>query len=210
MVVNKGEIKQEIWGIWEILILARECFEYSNYLYNPDTKEESEYLSFSQDFDFIRHILWRMTIIELSKLFSSSAKRDRFNLKHFISKLKKAGHFSKAEINEVTINKWETELSKNEKTVKNILTLRDKIYAHSDLKKDDFNTIQITFQEIEKLILIAENVVKEIYLTVFDADTEMTTIVFDKNNFDIIKILADEKRKSIEALLGPTFTFRRP
>lgn len=207
MALKKDEIKQEIWGIWEILILARECFEYSNYLYNPDTKEESEYLSFSQDFDFIRHILWRMTIIEISKLF---AKRDSFNLKHFIAKLKKAGHFSKAGINEATINKWETELFNNETTVTNILTLRNKIYAHSDLKKDDYNTIQITFQEIAKLILIAENVIKEIYLTVFKADTEMTTIVFDKNNFDIIKILADEKRKSIEALLGPRFTFKRP
>jgi hypothetical protein len=110
MALNKDVIKQEIWGIWQILILARECFEYSNYLYNPDTKEEFEYLSFSQDFDFIRHILWRMTIIELSKLFSSSSKRDRFNLKHFIDKLKKTGHFSKAGINEVTIIKWETEL----------------------------------------------------------------------------------------------------
>ena len=205
MALNKNEIKQEIWGIWEILILARECFEYSNYLYHPDTKEESEYLSFSQDFDFIRHILWRMTIIEFSKLFQP----DRFNLKHFIHKLKKAGHFSKAGINDETINKWEAELLNNEKTIANIITLRNKIYAHSDLKKDDYNTIQITFQEIAKLIVIVENVIREIYLIVFEADTEMATIVFDKNNFDIIKILADEKRKSIEALLGPTFTFRR-
>lgn len=206
MGINKNELKQEIWGIWEILILARECFEYSNYLYNPDTKEESEYLSISQDFDFIRHILWRMTIIEFSKLF----QRDRFNLKHFIDKLKKAGQFSKAGINDVTINKWEAELAYNEKTITNIITLRNKIYAHSDLKKDDYNAIQITFQEIAKLIVIVENVIKEIYLTVFGADTEMTTIVFDKNNFDIIKILVDEKRKSIEELLGPSFTFRRP
>ena len=210
MALNRDEIEQEIWGIWEILILARECFEYSNYLYNPITKEESEYLSSSQDFDFIRHIIWRMTIIEISKLFSSSAKRDRFNLRHFIDKLKKAGHFSKAGVNETTINQWETELLNNKKTITNILTLRDKIYAHSDLKRDDYNTIQITFQEIAKLIIIVENVIKEIYLTVFEADTEMTTIVFDKKNFDIIKILAAEKRKSIEELLGPKFTFRRP
>lgn len=127
MGLNKDEIEQEIWGIWEILILARECYEYSNYLYNPDTKEESEYLSFSQDFDFIRHILWRMTIIEISKLFSISAKRDRFNLRHFIDKLKKSGYFSKAGINEATIHKWETEILNNEKTVTIILTLRDKI-----------------------------------------------------------------------------------
>lgn len=145
MALKKDEIKQEIWGIWEILILARECFEYSNYLYNPDTKEEKEYLTYSEDFDFIRHILWRMTIIELSKLFSGSRKRDRFEIKTFIAKLKKSGQFSEAGISEATINKWETELLDSNKTVKNILTLRDKIYAHSDLKKDDYNTIQITF-----------------------------------------------------------------
>lgn len=210
MALNKDEIKQEIWGIWEILILARECFAYSNYFYNPDTKEESEYLSFSQDFDFIRHVLWRMTIIELSKLFSSSSKRDRFNLSHFISKLKKSGQFSKAGIKDLTIDNWETELSNNKRTISDILTLRDKMYAHSDFKKDDYNTVQITFQEVEKLINIIENLIKEIHLTVLGADTEMATIIFDKQNFNIIKILADEKRKAIETILGPRFTITNP
>jgi len=197
-------------GNWEILILARECFAYSNYLYNPATKEESEYLSVSQDFDFIRHILWRITIIEMSKIFSSSKNRDRFNLRHFLTKLKHGGQFSQVGIKDSSVTKWETELLDNELTINNILTLRDKIYAHSDLRKDDFRNIEISFQDIEKLICIAESIVKEIYFTVFDADTEMSTIVFDKQNFNIIRILADEKNRTIKAILGSKFTITKP
>ena len=86
---KKVEIKNDIWNIWQILITAKDSFQYSFYLHKPDTEEEQDYLNHSPDFIFIRHILWRMCIIELSKLFSNSKDRDRFNIFHFIKKLNK-------------------------------------------------------------------------------------------------------------------------
>jgi hypothetical protein len=47
-------------------------------------------------------------------------------------------------------------------------------------------------------------------MTVFGADTEMAMIIFDKKNFNIIKILGDEKRKAIETIHGPKFTIITP
>lgn len=208
MSVKKEELRQEIWRIWEILIYAKECFQYCLYLYKPNTKEEVDYISFSQDFKFFRDILWERSIIELSKLFSSS-KSHRFNLKNFIGKLKKTGQFGKFGITDLTIKKWEDELISNGKIIENILIIRDKLYAHSDSQKHDYLKIGITFFEVEKLIGIAESVIKEIYLTAFEAGIDMSTVIFDKSNFEIIRILAEEKRKGIQEILGTNFEIKK-
>jgi hypothetical protein len=87
--------------------------------------------------------------------------------------------------------------------------LRDKIYAHTDPKKDDYKAIDLSFQDVEVLIKIVEDIIKEIYLVVFDAGTDMSTPTFDRSRFDMIKILAAEKRKRIEEILGPRFTIKK-
>ena len=209
MAPKEKEFREEIWRIWEILIVAKECFQYSYYLHFPDTKEEAEYLSYSQDFGFISHILWRMTIIELSKLFSSSSKRDRFNLQHFISKLKISGYFSNIGISEVTLDKWDKDFIAKAVSINNLLTLRDKIYAHTDSKKEDYTKVDLTFKDVQSLINLVEDIVQEIYLVVFDAGTDMSTPIFDRINFNIIRILAEEKRKKIEEILGPDIKFKK-
>ncbi len=103
-----------------------------------------------------------MNVIELSKLFSNSSKRDRYNLNHFISKLKKSGHFGDMGIAQSSIDKWELALYNNQNHIDNILTLRDKIYAHTDPKKDDYKAIDLSFQDVEALIKIVEGIIKEI------------------------------------------------
>jgi hypothetical protein len=54
---NKDEIKESIWAIWKISILAKKCLKYSIYLHKPETKDELDYLNYSRDFHFIRHIV---------------------------------------------------------------------------------------------------------------------------------------------------------
>ncbi len=149
-----------------------------------------------------------MTVIELSKLFSSSSKRDRYNLNHFISKLKKDGHFGDMGISLSSIDKWELALRDNKNHIDNILTLRDKIYAHTDPNKDDYKAIDLSFQDVEVLIKIVEDLIKEVYLVVFDAGTDMSTPTFDRSRFDMIRILSSEKRKKLEEILGSRFTIK--
>lgn len=197
MEIKKAELKENILSIWEILTVSKESFEYAFYFHKPETEDESEYLNKSPDFKFIRQILWRMTIIELSKLFSSSKNRDKFNLKHFINKLKKDEYFGDIGIVENRIENWEKILEENNVLIESILTLRDKIYAHRDPKKEDFKTIEITFQEIEILIKLSEEIIKEIYSVVFDSYAEITPVYFKRNRFNMIKVLAEEKKNRL-------------
>ncbi len=84
----KIKLRNKIERIAKILIVAKESFLYSSYLHYPETKEESDYLNNSSHFKFIRHSLWRQSIIELSKLFSGPKSRDRFNINNFLVQLK--------------------------------------------------------------------------------------------------------------------------
>lgn len=197
MTIKKTELKENISIIWEILTISKDCFEYAFYFHKPETQEEANYLNNSSDFRFIRHTLWRMTIIELSKLFSKSKNRDKFNLKHFINKLKKDEYFGDIGILNNRIENWEKILEENNILIENILTLRDKIYAHRDQKKEDFKTIEITFQEIEILIKLSEEIIKEIYSVVFDSYAEITPVYFKRNRFNMIKVLAEEKKNRL-------------
>ena len=195
---RKKEVEKEIETIHLILVFARECFQYCYYFFNPNTVEEEDYLKRSDDFDFLKHVLWRMTIIELSKLFCNSADRDKFNLYHFTNKFRKDGHYSEFSISEEKLKEWENKLEIARLSIENLLKIRDKVYAHTDKIKIDVNTWGLTTKEVEKLIDIAEDVIKEIYLTVIGADVSMDTVIFSREHFEVIKILADARRKDIE------------
>lgn len=199
--IRKEEIKEEIWQIWQILLIAKECHSYSFYLHKPDTKEELDYLQHSRDFHFIRHIMWRMNVIELSKLFRDSPENDRFNIFHFIRKLKKGGHFGKLGISENKIAEWESKISDNTQTILEILILRDKLYSHTAPNKEKYSKSDVTFEKTEELIKIVESVIQEIYSSVFDSHASISTISFDRKRFKIIEILAEERNKITRALL---------
>lgn len=199
---KKDEIKDEIWNIWQINLLAKECFSYAFYFNKPDTKEELNYLNHAGDFHFIRLILWKMTVVELSKLFKNSSNSDRYNIFHFISKLKKGGHFGKMGISAEKISFWEEQIEENSNTITEILKLRDKLYSHTDVNSNRYKVSDITFEKTEKLILIVESIIHEIYSTVFDSHPIMNTVYFNKQNFNLIKVLAYEKERRMKELFG--------
>lgn len=188
---KKEEIRNEITKIWLILVNAKECFHYSFYLHKPSTLEEQDYLDESVDFIFIRGILWKMAITELSKLFSSK-NSDRYNIMHFIGKCKKDGHFKNQGIDDTTIKEWISEIEKNEEIINEVVTLRDKAYSHTDSNHNEYN-IKITFEHTEKLINIAEKVITDIFYKVLNSKVHFDNGRFKKDNFDIIKILAEKK-----------------
>ena len=78
--------------------------------------------------------------------------------------------------------------------------LRDKVYAHTDSNKENYTKGDLTFQQIEKLLKIIENVIREIYSTVFKSDASMDTPFFNRNSFSIIRSLASEENRRIKKL----------
>lgn len=189
---KKKEIRNEITKIWLILVNAKECFHYSFYLHKPSTTEEQDYLDGSVDFIFIRGILWKMAVTELSKLFSSK-NNDRYSIIHFIEKCEKDGHFRNQGIENSTIEEWKSEIESNKATIEEIVTLRDKAYSHTDSNYNEYNS-EITFEQTEKLIEIAEKVISDIFDKVFNSGAHFDNGRFEKENFDIIKILAEDKK----------------
>ena len=197
---KKEEIKDIIWEIWKISINAKRFLKYSYYLHKPDTEKEQEYLKTSRDFKFIAHALWRNAVIELSKLFNESKNRDKFNIFHFIKKLEKNGHFRGFKIAQTKIDDWYIQIEENRKTIDSITKLRDKVYAHTDgpVEKNGLDTP--TFEETEKLILIIESVIKEIYSSIFDSHAMTDSPNLNLNPSKIIKVLAAEKKSRLDVL----------
>lgn len=197
---RENDLKIEIKNIWDIFINANECFHYSNYLHNPETQDELDYLNDSRDLQYIKHIMWRMSIIELSKLFSGPKSQDRFNIQHLIDKLKKNGNFGNIGISDDVLTRWEDEIDKNRETIKTILNLRNKVYAHTDSDKTKYISIDLSYKEIELLLNIVEEIIRKIYSSVFETFADVEPVVFDKKRFSIIKTLAKEKKKRFDDL----------
>jgi hypothetical protein len=194
---KKEILRVEVSKIWKIFIICKECFDYSYYLYKPETKEEFDYLQKSRDFEFIRQIMWRMSIIELSKLFSSSSKRDRYNLYHLINRFKEPGNYSDISVDKTTLGLWESQLSKNQIVIDKILTLRDKLYAHTDSDSETFRAMSISFEEVKGLLQIIEDVIKQIYQQVFESEAMVENLFFEKTRFKVIKILCEEEKRKL-------------
>lgn len=191
------DLHSDIWSIWKILTNCKENFLYSRYLHKPDTKEEVEYLGCSRHFKFLRHSLWRLSIIELHKLLNKS-DRDFYNLFTFIKNLESnnyLGHNVPTEI----ITDWRNTLCSKKGITKKILLLRNKLYAHTDPNLDKL-LVDITFEEVQELITVVEKVIKGIYYNSFQSAISIETPVFERGRFDIIKILAKEKNERIQAI----------
>ena len=194
----KEDLHEEISEIWNILIFIKENYAYSRYLHKPRTQEELEYINGSSDFQYFRHILWRMCIIDLSKLFSNKPN-ERFDLKHLLNKLKYSGHYRMLQFDTKFIDKWEGEIELRGHTIKKILKLRDKVYAHSDGKMIA-DTVVLNFEEIEPLINLVEDIIRQISSKVFETYTDIDYLYFNEKKFNMVSILAKERENRLNKL----------
>jgi len=193
------EARAEAFRITRIYTVARENFNFCFYLHKPNTDEELKYVTINRHLRFIRISLWRLTVIELVKLFSEK-KSDKHALLFFLSKLKKSGYYSALNFDESIINVWVDTINSQTPIIKKIVTLRDKVFAHSDPEEDSFKDIEVTFSQMSELFKIAETILKKIYLDLFGASLDLRTPISDHEEFKFLKILAKEHRERIEKL----------
>lgn len=194
---KKQELDKELTQVWLILVAAKESYNYCYYMHKPKSGSELKYINESKDFKYIRHLLWRVTIIELAKIFRESKDTDRFNIFHLINKLKPTGHFKSLKFPSQKLIDYETSL-KEDNLISQIINLRDKIYAHTDSNTDKLNTNLITFSALENLIQKTERIIKEIFEMALDASILFDSPVFDRNGFDAFEILAKEREGFLE------------
>jgi hypothetical protein len=197
----KEELKTRITKIWHIMQAAKESFYYSYYLHKPDSEEENSYVNTSTHFKFIRIALWKLTVIELAKLFNRVDSQDKFNLNKLLLNLKSGGHFRTLNFDQKKIVAWEESLKSNEVTIQEIIKLRDKVYSHTDPNSDSYKNSHITFEQTELLIKLCEEIIVSIYAEVFDTYASMDFVYFNKSFKNVTKILSKEKKDRIDKMI---------
>lgn len=194
--MKEDELQFEIDNIWSILLKAKECFYFSYYLHKARTTDEQNYIEISSEFKLIREVMWKMSVIELAKLYSNSDSH-KFNLHKFIKKMLD----NKVGIDNALINSWSEKIKEHDETIILLKSLRDKLYAHTD-RNINLHTEKVTFELFEKLIGITENIIQNIYIIVFNASVHIPKGRFYPERFKIIEILASEKPRKAEELLN--------
>lgn len=140
------------------------------------------------------HLMFRTVIIEVSKLYSRS-DNDKFQLESFINSLSPSGHFRKLDIAIEDIERWKRLLVENRPAIDSILTLRSKLYAHTDNPMTNYNDIDISFGEIEILLDIAAQILTNIYHDVFNTRLLTDSPTFNRERFGILKLLAKAEKR---------------
>lgn len=193
------ELRESASECLKIFIVAKESYQYCHYLHFPSSEQEVEYLNKSRHFSYFRHILWRNTVIEICKLLS---KGDKYSIIRLINKLKSNGEYSQAEFSTTKVEEWEVFLNANEADLAQLRAMRDSIYSHTDSSDKRKGIDGVTFDGYKKFLEFIEQVLISIYGDVFDSALDTDTPIFDRSDFNIIKILAEEKRNRIAGVLN--------
>lgn len=194
------ELQNDLTQISKIYTIAKETFDYCFYLHKPNSELEREYLSKNKHLIFIRHILWRQTVVEIFKLVSGG-KNDKFGLSGFLSKLHQEEEVQK-KVGSDFFLKCKRRLRTNKNAIKNIGLLRDKIYAHTDRDSGAYKNLDLAFENVQKVFDSIGEIIKDIYEQVFDGHLELRNLNFERDRFDLIKVLAEHHNEKIKNLFG--------
>lgn len=196
---KKEQLDHEMSNIWDIYLIGKESFDYAHYLYNPRTNLEKQYLAIQRDLKFIRFILFRNSIIELSKLFNDR-DTEKCNIHKLLKKFKRNQIYGDLFQDEMKVSEWEALIKNNGELIKKITTLRDKVYSHSDPQFSD--KIDLELEDIGRLFEIIKDILITIYDQTFDTYADLENIYFDKDRFHLIEILAEEKERKRNEIIN--------
>lgn len=185
------DLKDELWEIQKIFLMADESYKIVKRL----AKIKRSYF-----FQFIMVVSWRVATLEMMKLFSNS-RNDKYNLNGFIDKLKTLG----LPISSEMFVEWEQKILLEKDAIDNLKTLRDKVYAHTDIGSGDIaNTTSLG--KTEHLLSIAFEIIRDIRSEVFE-ESLLRDVHSDNPTDDLEKILDilkqnNQKWDELEKSLG--------
>lgn len=182
------------------LYIVNLLITYSQYLHQPASVDEVKYIHESLDFLYFRHVLWRMCIIDLSKLYSYNPQSNHFNLHSLLKKVKSGGVYNLLYSNEPRVVSWEKSIESHETAISRVNTLRNKVYAHTDRDFGSIKsgTLDLSFAEIQPLIDLAEEILVVLFSEVFGAHLDTENVYFDRERFNMIKILAQHEKDEMD------------
>lgn len=139
--------------------------------------------------NFIRLALWRLTVIELCKLFSDS-ENQKYNLQKLLRKIAKDNKYKDLNFDNDILKQYQENLNGFADSIDEIKRLRDKLYAHTDI--DPFEKIATTLglADCGRLIAFGEELLQYLAGITCKEHYVFNTLYFDSREFNFIKILS--------------------
>lgn len=201
------QLKGKTWETIRVLLDAKDVFNYCKYFYEPPNREECELANSMIHIRIIRFALYKQTVIELAKLLSGS-DNDKFRISKYIDALKPDGYYGELKFPMEKILQYEKNFSSVNNIISDVLTLRDKFYAHTEriltyansMYYNDFYLF-ITPTSLEKLINILNSIFVDVFSHFFDSDLDLSlTSETDKITIlsDVVAIRKLEKQKIMD------------
>ncbi|MBW8050091.1 MAG: hypothetical protein FVQ77_07090 [Cytophagales bacterium] len=186
MRTNK-ELKDKLDKIIEIMSDAKVLVTDSYFMLVTDTSEKFTLVSRDKFLRRVQSSLWKLAIIELTKLFGS--KKDNLRLDFLISQM--INNFKNSEwsayISKEDLNKLKALLDSSETAIKkkNLREIRDEHYAHTDITPSNhIDAVKFFYDDFKYLINLAEYIVNALMNKVFDVSVKFVTYNGeDVNNF---------------------------
>jgi len=179
--------KKDLFKILEVMnkisikIEMQLCYAKNLLSYKPGY--ESQLLAI-YDLNSLSVCVWKCAVLDLNKLFPEKcSKNDKYCFNKLLNKcsLTKGGEFKKLITNQNLLSDFETEMLKNQETIKKIQKLRDEFYAHTD-NNSDINSIEINFNDAEKLSNLAKDILNKLHLEVFEYPIDNSDLYNTENN----------------------------
>jgi hypothetical protein len=194
---TEQELNIELKNLKDIYINVRILHDDCKYLSNPKTEQENEIKRGYIIFQSIIFSMWRLTIIELCKLFGKP--NDDYQIESFLKNILEDFEILdyKDKIEKDRIVDWLNTISNNvdlKNLIKKIQTLRDKYFAHSDRNRvKSIHEFTLTKIEFDQLFSFIENILKY-----FESNIYGRSISFDISNVgnasNILNDLVDYKK----------------
>jgi hypothetical protein len=189
---TEKELNIELKNLKDIYINVRILHDNCKYLSNPKTDQENEIKKEYIIFQSIIFSMWRLTIIELCKLFGKS--NDHYRIEAFLKDFETLSY--KGKIEKSHIVDWLSTISNNvdlKNLIQKIQTLRDKWFAHSDKNHEksicDFELTKIEFDQLFSFI---ENIIEYFEIKIYGRCSDFNIV--DVNAIYILRDLVDCKR----------------
>jgi hypothetical protein len=190
------DCKHDISKMYRILMETIITYDYCFYFHEPETRKEKLFLDGNRHMRWIRHEMYRLTVIDLAKLVTDAPATHKYNFFKLLRKLYPQGEYSGLRIDPAKVGEWESILYSHTDTISRIKNLRDKIYGHTDSSIPAKEDLEVGFTEIEDLL----NDLKDIFFEVAEKAVGVThsfkNINFQRRSFNMIRVLAEHGTQS--------------
>lgn len=190
-----------------INIAIKTQLHYAKILLTAENQEQNDVIRF-YELNVFSVCLWKCAILDIQKLYSNK-KNDYYTFKKLFNKLnnKTKGDYKSLLEKQEFIPIFENKIQNLKSILEKTEYLRDKSYAHKENKFSPFD-IDIDFIEVEKLSLLANEIIETLSYEIFGYKMNYDNVYNEESN--IIKDLAEYTKAKQELLYEEFYRNRKP